>query len=222
MEPLQRFKAMYQAFLDTLLDIYPDVKELDAWRTSCYSTDTPGFLRIAEDFRRDLDGALVRSKDPKLFQLNPTSLARLQLPALWTQNRLSPKSKEYVWEYIQNLLNHAEAAAPRDIKPPGTLSLPSSSSSSTPSAPPGTPGPPDHLPAPSPDPLETMYSHIPASMLEKVKSVADRYSAQVENGETKLEDLQFQEISKELFNSIDPEEMQQVVQNIGSLLQMGP
>jgi hypothetical protein len=67
--------------------------------------------------------------------------------------------------------------------------------------------------------IQQIYDELPKNMLNKVRDIAERYSADIEDGKTSVSDIKFDVISKELFSQIDPEEMQQMVTSVGSMLQ---
>jgi len=190
------FSETYEALLGTLRDTYPECKDLK-------DTEEGVSREWFSQFETEL--SKVRSKDPSLMLGNIPVLTQLQIPQLWVQGKFTDNSKKYMWIYITNLVNfansaHASGTIPntplssdlKDIQPPANMPLPG---------------------------IKQIYDELPKNMLDKVKNVAEKYSQQIEDGETNVESLKFNEISKELFNQIDPAEMQQMVTSVGNMLQ---
>ena len=56
-------------------------------------------------------------------------------------------------------------------------------------------------------------------MLHRVKAVADRYETEIESGEKTMESVKFDQIGRELFSNVQPEEFQEMMQNMGQMFQ---
>ena len=194
-EAAQRlFAETYEALLTTLRDTYPECKDLSSPESS-----------ISHQWFTEFQGSVdkVHAKDESLMLVNIPVLTALQIPQLWVQGKFTPTSKTYMWMYLINLMNfatsaHASAMAQstptdcKDIDPPASLPLPG---------------------------IQKIYDELPKNMMDKVKTIAEKYSQQIEEGEASVDSLQFNEISKELFAQIDPDEMQQMVASVGNMLQ---
>jgi len=112
--------------------------------------------------------------------------------ALWMDNKFTPNSKRYIWTYLQLLTRYAcSTMQPRDIAPP--------------------------VPEEKATPVQTTNIQT-NGLMSSVHQIADKYSGQIERGERKLEDLNFQEISQDLFSTMKPEEMQHLLQNMGQMM----
>ena len=186
MDKTNQFRDTYLAFVDTLVDIYASIQELNEWKAQVHQMTSSDFEAIAKDWTDQLGQfqELIDRKDPSLFLQTIPCLVKIYVPQLWVQGKFTDNSKDYVWLYLKTL----SGSVNRDIRPPLAG-------------------------------LGELYRQMPSSMIDKVKNVADKYSSRVERGEAKLEDLKFNEISQELFQNINAEEMQQVVQSVGGLLQ---
>ena len=205
-QELGKFRDMYVALVDTLVDIYGNIAELNEWKASVHELGLVEIGVIAEEWAQQVvpHQALITCRDPSLFLQNLPCLVKIYVPQLWVQDKFTDNSKRYLWSYLQCLVDSstgaplvsgsAKAKEAKDIRPPVQQ--------------------PGSLPG-----IGDLYKQMPASMIDKVKGVADKYSHQVESGQTKLEDLKFNEISQELFQNINSDEMQQVVQSVGGLLQ---
>lgn len=75
----------------------------------------------------------------------------------------------------------------------------------------------DIKPLPSFD-TSNLHTSIPPSMLNSVKSVADKYSNLIENGDTQLEDLKINDICQELLQTINPKDFHQFAKNFQHML----
>jgi hypothetical protein len=202
---ITNFQQTYITFVDTLVDIYSEFPELNTWKNEVHSMTTQQFGQIAKEWQSELETNRkdILDKQPNLFLKNVPCLHKIHVPQLWIAEKFTENSKKYVWDYLKVLLEQASnyvgntPSPMKDIQPPNISNIQ------------------DSLPAG----IGELYNQLPKSMLEKVRGVADKYSNQVESGETNLEDLNFSEISKSLIDSINAEEMQQVVQSIGGMLQ---
>ena len=202
---ISNFQQTYVAFVDTLVDIYSEFSELNNWKNEVHSMTTEQFGQIAKDWQSELgpNRKDVLDKQPNVFLKNIPCLHKIHVPQLWVAEKFTENSTKYVWDYLKVLLEQASkivgntSSPTKDIQPPDISNIQ------------------DSLPAG----IGELYNKLPKSMLEKVRGVADKYSNQVESGETNLEDLNFSEISKSLIDSINQQEMQQVVQSIGGMLQ---
>ena len=200
---ISNFQQTYIAFVDTLVDTYSNIPELNEWKQEVHTMSAELFHPIAKNWVNELGPIredLVQQRE-NIFLNNLPCLVKIYVPQLWVQDKFTSNSKKHVWSYLQVLVQQAFKAFPtsvkKDIQPPNIPNIQDT-------LPPG---------------IGELYNQLPQSMIDKVRGVADKYSNRVESGETNLEDLKFNEISQELFQSIDPKEMQQVVQSIGGMLQ---
>lgn len=209
---LDSFRETYQAFLDTLVEIYPSIEELNEWRAEFIDMTTDQVRSLALGWTLQLSpySAQVKNSEPMIFMKNIPCLMKTTVPQLWVQDKLTTNSKKYVWAYIVSLLENAEAAT---IQNTGEKTGDSSGKSKD-IRPLSDNINPENIPG-----IGDLYKQLPVSMINKVKKIADKYSNQVENGHTKLEDLKFNEISEELFQEINADEMQEVVKSVSGLLQ---
>jgi hypothetical protein len=141
----------------------------------------------------------VTAHDKSLMLANISILLEMQIPQLWLDGKFTATSQHYIWMYLDNLCRFATSSAdPRpDISPP------------------------THLPSNAMPGIQKIYDELPKNMLDKVKNIAEKYTADIETGKTSIGDLKFDDISKELFSQIDPEEMQQMITSVGAMLQGG-
>ena len=186
------FSETHAALLQTLKETYPECQDL--------VSATPDLVSRWNDEMQP-HALKVSSRDKTLMLANVTVLLELNIPQLWIDNKFTATSQTYIWNYLDNLCRFAEAAVEqktttteRDIRPPVHLT-------------PNAPG------------IKQIYDELPPNMLSKVRDIAEKYSNDIEKGESTIEDLKFDAISKELFSQIDPEEMQQMVTSVGAMLQ---
>ena len=191
---MEAFKETYDTLLTTLVETYQD-KDLANYRRS-YDVE-----RARQQFYDDIapNERLVLSHDESLFDEPLTSLQLLTLPELWRSNRLSPKSKSYIWGYLSDLLRNSQpiSTSQRDIAPLTNV-----------------PQIPDMAQS-----IGMIYQNLPPSILDNVKRVADKYGSQIESGEKSMDSIKFEQISQELFSSMSQEDMTGLVNNVGSMLQ---
>jgi len=196
---LKLFYETYDALVDTLRDTYPCCKLLPD------RTEKEDLVTLWHDEMASHYGE-VKTQDKRLMLANVNVLIKLHIPQLWIDGKFSANSQRYIWMYLSNLCKFAAAVnAPnsdepdsetqRDIRPPAHM-------------PPGT------LPG-----IQQIYDELPKNMLNKVREIAEKYSTEIDEGKGSVEDLKFDVISKELFSSIDPQEMHQMVTSVGNMLQ---
>ena len=191
------FTTAYCALLTTLVETYQD-KTLAKHRQNCQAESVMDAVR--DMFWQDLNQheALVLSNDEKLFSLDIKSLNRLTINDLWTQNKLSTNSKKYIWGYLADLIRKARPHdAPVDIRPLGGI-------------PPNT----DMIGS-----INAIYQNLPPSILDNVKRVADKYGQKIESGEESIDNIKFDQISKELFSNMNKDELNSLVNEVGGMLQ---
>jgi hypothetical protein len=190
------FNETYDALVQTLQDTYPDCKDIpERGEEGDYAGNW--HLCMSEHYKR------VKEQDKTLMLANVPVLLTLKIPQLWIDGQFTKNSERYIWMYIANLSKFSEATEggktpkcfPKDINPPKHIS-------------------PETMPG-----MQQIYNELPKEMFEKVKMMAEKYSKNIEDGETAVEDLKFDEISKEIFSQIDPDEMQDMVTSVGSFLQ---
>lgn len=186
------FIETHDALRQTLSETYPDCQQLVA--------ATPDLVARWHSEMQP-HASKVATQDKTLMLANVSVLLDLNIPQLWLDNKFTPTSQRYIWLYLGNLCRYAANGVDvileqtkADIRPPA------------------------HLPAATPG-IQQIYEELPPNMLTKVRNIAEKYSADIENGNSSIEDLKFDEISKELFSQIDPREMQQMVTSVGAMLQ---
>lgn len=203
---LSGFVSTYKAFVNTLADTYKDQKELGEVQKQAQELKAAGTqaeIKLVENWRSNIlpHVGKIRGEDASLFVCGVKCLLALKLPQLWVSDKLSANSKKYVWLYLKSLTKNAEAfmggeeggaSPPNDIQPPMEL--------------PNIPG------------IKQIYENMPTGILEKVKSIADRYGEQIDSGEKTIESIKFNEISQELFSDLDPNDMKSLVENVGQVL----
>ena len=186
------FLETHEALLDTLRETYPDCQHL--------SSATP---ELVARWHTEMQphSTKVSTQDKTLMLANVAVLLEMNIPQLWLDNKFTPTSQRYIWGYLENLCRFAagatdsDAATEKDIRPPA------------------------HLSAATAPVIKQIYDELPPNMLSKVRDIAEKYSTDIENGTSSIEDLKFDDISKDLFSQIDPQEMQQMVTSVGAMLQ---
>jgi hypothetical protein len=191
------FYETYSALNDTLRETYPECKELTM-------SNSPDLVYMWNE-EMEPHTSKVKRQDHSIMIANLKVLNNMKIPQLWIDGKFTNNSKRYIWMYIENLCKFAAGAVDnvnpnvtskeRDIRPPS------------------------HIPSNSMPGIQQIYDELPKNMLNKVRDIAERYSADIEDGKTSVSDIKFDVISKELFSQIDPEEMQQMVTSVGSMLQ---
>jgi hypothetical protein len=186
------FTETHDALRQTLTETY----------TSC-SPIAPATPDLVNRWHAEMQphASKVATQDKTLMLANVSVLLELNIPQLWLDNQFTPTSQRYVWMYLGNLCRFA-AAAVESGQEPTTVDI----------------RPPAQLPGTTPG-IQQIYDEMPPNMLNKVRNIAEKYSADIENGNSTIEDIKFDDISKELFSQIDPKEMQQMVTSVGAMLQ---
>ena len=205
----EAFKSTYKALVDTLCDTY-DIEDLKTYRTRVEEMNA---WELTRSFYNQVWNCadLVKARDEAIFDGSIEIINSLQIPHLWNTGKLSPNSKKYIWLYLESLLQKCKPEDPddvnkKDIKPPeeslGSLGSTGSTGSTAPN-----------------EGIKQIYESLPKGILDKVKAVADKYGEQVESGEKTIEDIRFDEISKELFENMNENDMNSLVGNVGNVLQ---
>lgn len=215
-DALSAFSATYRALAQTLSNIYPDVTPLQTLETELSTTKDEQMETTAKAWFKDMQlyTDLVTYQDPGLFAYDKkiASIDKFQLPALWNSNKLSSNSKKYLWIYLSQLNeasqklmsslsttedNEEDAESKLDIDPPDISTL---------------------LGSGLPKEFLDFYKNVPEGMFSDVSKVAEKYSDKVRKGELKLEDLNFSEISKQMFQSVKMEDFQEMAAKaVGSM-----
>ena len=193
------FNETYDALVQTLRDTYPTCKELPV-RSPDHDMALEWHTCMGQHQKR------VATQDKTLMLANVSVLLSLHIPQLWIDGQFTKTSERYIWMYLANLNKFAGACIVQQEEEkkarPGSVDI----------------KPPSNAPGPLPG-IQQLYNELPQNMFKKVKDLADKYSADIESGAKTVDDIKFDEISKELFSQIDPEEMHQVVTSVSSLLQ---
>ena len=192
------FYETYDALLNTLRETYTACSKLP---------DRDPTANLVATWYEEMRTLVprVKSCDKTLMLGNIRVLMALHIPQLWIEGKFTANSQKYMWIYIENLCNFSTTAS-------------ESASDITPAVS-GDIRAPEHMPPATMPGIKQIYDELPKNMLNKVKDIAEKYSADIESGKTKLEELKFDVISKELFSQIDPNEMHKMVTSIGSMLQ---
>lgn len=119
---------------------------------------------------------LIERKDTTLFTMDLPPLLALDLQAIWWSGRLSRKSKDIVFMYLQRLL---DIARPEDFKsqevdldgPPTTTSMP--------------PG-------------------LTMDVFKNAMQITQKYTQAIESKELRPEDLNLARITRDIARSVDP------------------
>jgi hypothetical protein len=193
-DAVKAFGETYLALITTLADTYKD-KALQSI-VQLYVEEKKDFLETGQEFWSDLREHVnkVCQKDERLFSQSIPSLDRLTVTSLWNNRQLSPNSQKYIWMYLSTLIRHARDIDPDEQDPVDI-------------APPDMPS------------IDKIYDNLPKGVLDKVKQVADKYGEKIESGEQSMDDIRFDEISKELFENMSQEDMSGLVSNVGNVLQ---
>lgn len=205
---LQQFRKTYIALVDTLNDIYgSSVSHLKTVTNKVASYTESEWKQIIALFEKQLgiNHELVERNDSSVFKKNLPCLMELCIPQLWNENKFTERSQQYIWLYLVALLKDARAY----------MSTPSPTSNSTESK--RDIRPPEGTHAGSE--FKEVYDKLPTTLISKVRGIAEKYSQRIESGEESIESLKFSEISNELFQEIDPNEMKEVIANVGGMLQ---
>ena len=67
--------------------------------------------------------------------------------------------------------------------------------------------------------INAIYQNLPPSILDNVKRVADKYGQKIESGEESIDNIKFDQISKELFSNMNKDELNSLVNEVGGMLQ---
>jgi hypothetical protein len=200
---MTEFWTTYNALVTTLGDTFgTKYTSLCTHQTLCVAASDATKLEITSAWQREIQPVrhLIMARNAALFdstQPLPPCLATLCLSRLWVDPALSPTSKRYLWLYLDRLSVHIDTTSPTsDISPP-------------PEAPPELSGNAG---------INKIYESLPANILAQVKKVADKYGDKVQSGEQTLEDIRFDEISKDLFEHMSKEDMNDLVTNVGNVL----
>jgi hypothetical protein len=136
----------------------------------------------------------IRNQDETVMRLNIGVLQELQIPSLWKQGRFSAVSRKHLWTYLDLLTQSAaDFHTEKNISPP-------------------VPDFTGLLPQ-----LSTIAQSIPEGVQKQVNQVAEKYNTEIEQGKMDASDLPIGEISKDLFSRIDPQDLAQMMESVGSL-----
>lgn len=208
-EKIRAFTQTYKALTNTLANIYPEMTELVKWSQNIQKNNESGFFeKLSEKWFSETEPfkELIEHQDPDLFAKDLPCLKKLHIQTLWKSNSFTANSQKYLWMYIQQLNQSAAyinqppenngndvTHVQRDIEPPDVLN----------DVPLG---------------LADFYKHLPKNMFSNVSKVAESYNERVKNGEMKLEDINFGEVSKEMFSSVKMEDFKSIAQNAANIM----
>ena len=221
---LKSFISTYIAFVSTLADTYTEEKDLHDHRVGLSELAESEKCDLVMQWWQDIEPhvAMIQSTDAGVFACGVPCLLRLSLPQLWVADKLSPASKNYAWMYLQSLTKNSDAFVNptdaalgleettalvdrcKDIQPPMAAAAVAASDL------------PDFQSIPG---MKQVYESMPAGIIDRVKSIAERYGGEIDSGEKNISDIKFNEISQELFQGLKPEDMQGLVANVSQALQ---
>ena len=207
------FWTIYKALLKTLTDTYAlKIPALKEYAEICNTIDEVCQNAIKLNWQKDLTPFKnnIRNKDSAFLTDNPpSSVSLLFIPQLWLQSLFSENSKNYIWGYLQSLTDSSSEASSssannensiQDIVP--FLNNGKNSSSTS-------------LDEEMPQSVKKLFDSIPNSVMTKVKQVAEKYS----ENDQKLDNIRYDQLGQELFNSMNKTEMEDMIKNIGGALQ---
>jgi len=94
----EEFIATYTALVETLKATY----KIDDIQNPPITKECKDFAAV---FRSNLRPYLdkIKNRDPTIMLDGIPSLNALKIPQLWVGDSMTPKSKEYIWQYLQQL-----------------------------------------------------------------------------------------------------------------------
>lgn len=200
---LNQFSSTYTALVSTLFETFGDEKlrNLNIKLNNTVKENNTEFLEsIIQQWNQEIlpVKAKINNRDASIFIDNISVLNDLNLPSLWISNKLSVNSKNYIWMYLSILTLSAEQTNVQnvDIKPPALSETPAALSGG----------------------IQDIYEKLPPNIMEKVKNIADEFGQKLESGETSITDLNFSELGQKLFSEISPDDMQNMMSNIGNMI----
>jgi len=219
----QQFIETYQLLVNELIAVRSEHTELISWKNHISALSEDEFGGIIQEWATSMNNKqpFIDQQNTALFLQNLPSLKTLYLPDFWMAGYFTENSKTSIWGFLRSLTIHTKyiigsgtATGPSVNPDVGDLlkHLPTS----------GNPDLGDllkHLPTSGNPDLGDLFKHLPTSMMDKIKDITDKYSNKVENGELKLENLKFNEISQEFFDGVDPDDMAQVVKGVSGMLE---
>lgn len=200
-QTVNKFKATYCGLLNTLHSTYPESVTISQHKTLVQSYTDKHWKELMNKWRVTLDSPLselLRNENSQLFKECAVLFDPLDIHALWDAGKLTENSKKYLWMYLNILLDNTIAlketkTAPQDIAPPFVK------------------GDASKL-------FQNLCGNIPMNMMQKVQKVAESYGKKLSDTGGSIEDIKFEDVSKELFKQIDASEIQQLVSSVSSLM----
>lgn len=198
---VKQFRSTYTSLLNTLTATYPDSAVTSQHKVLVSSFTDDHWLELIGRWGRCLTAeasAMLKEKKEAVFQSCPELFDALGVKALWESAKLTENSKKYLWVYFGILQESSRAVfpvkdAPEDIAPPIVN------------------GDASKL-------FQTLCGKLPMGMMKKVQRVAESYGKKLRDKGGSIDDIKFDEVSQELFKSIDPSEMKQVVASVSDLV----
>ena len=195
----ETFETTYVALQQTLREVLPGMDALrstvvnwrscmDMWRT---------------DFKPHVN--LVAQQSPALFNLDLPSLRPLALGQVWTDPVITPKSRQYLWQYIEDLCASAGVVVRRPtIAPPPcrrqpSASAPAPASSSALALPSALQDEPSLEDLEVPPHVQAMLDQMPPAIRTQVLNVTKGYARKLTNGNMQPEDMNFQNIARDIY-----------------------
>ena len=186
-EEKKSFITVYQKLVDTLSRTY-GLKNLPSAPTESNVTDR------AAKFRADLlpYADKIKKQDPLLMLEGIDTLTELQIPAIWVGNTITPKSKEYIWQYLGKLLEDSKFIVSECT---AVATLNRSNSSAGPSFPKA--GFPPNL---QPEVMENMFKMFP-ELLPQIQEMASK--VKLDTTDPALIESQLPQIMTNLMSQVD-------------------
>ena len=104
MASVQAFNSVMDEFLTELKETFPEEKKLKVYYNSFLSLKKVNPRKILELFMKNAapHGALITSRDERLFTENEDIISDVQLSKLWN-NDLDDDTKNAIWQYLNTL-----------------------------------------------------------------------------------------------------------------------
>lgn len=236
---LDVFRKTYEALVKTISKTFPDLQRVvKHYRELCDQNPVPwdSFCREwYEEFsevrsllqyrKRTIFHELIQNKKKKTAGcvcvsrwkdgcVRPTSSVTdiLPLAGLYKSGRLSEKSIKYLWLYLDRLWAKSYEFVrlyakdviedKKDIEPPSDELN-------------------DNNPLLNAEMYKTVmkqmkhfYDQIPSGMSHRVRDMLSKYGEKMKRGDTKLEDIDFRQVSKELLSTLDKEGLKDIMEGM--------
>jgi hypothetical protein len=212
---MKKFCKTYKLLVNTLTDKYKFLmqlskhkKEIDCFKIDQWKNLIRDWSDIINNEEETKFKVLLLSKNPDLFKLN--IFKDLMLDYLFDGCHLTSNSQRYIFQYISALskwiveMNSLNQSS-EDIEPlSNSLTMSSQKKKNSSTA--------------IPDMFNKFQGLFPSKLLNKVHVIATKHAATLKQEGKGLKNVNFAQMSKELFESIDPSEFTEVATNLGSIL----